>query len=82
MPCYLVSYAVQSLYLDEYFDFAPSIPSFLDTLGFGSVKISAATGRHFAIAATKRGVVDLRPCDSERENSDQHLNTAQMSVGR
>ena len=66
--------------LDEYFDLAPSIPSYLDSLGFGSVKISAATGRHMTIAASKRGVVDLRPSESDREKSDQHLNTAQMKL--
>jgi ubiquinone/menaquinone biosynthesis C-methylase UbiE len=67
-------------FLDEYFDFAPSLPSYLDSLGFGSVKISAATGRHFAIAATKKGVADLRPSARERELSDSHLGTTETKV--
>lgn len=65
-------------YLDEYFDLAPSLPALLTAadVGFSSVKISAATGRHFTLAAEKGGgIVDLRPSDEERERSDQHLPT-------
>ena len=64
-------------YLDEYFDIAPSLPSILTgQIGFANVKISAATGRHFALAAEKGGgVVDMRPIDKEREQNDSHLPT-------
>ena len=65
-------------YLDEYFDLAPTLPSLLSgaQLGFSNVKISAATGRHFVIAADKTGgIIDLRPSDEDRARSDQHLPT-------
>tara|TARA_A100001035_G_C27516284_1_gene378765 strand:+ start:153 stop:539 length:387 start_codon:yes stop_codon:yes gene_type:complete len=62
-------------FLDEYFDLAPALPTLLTTqIGYSNVKISAATGRHFALVAEKGGgVTDLRPSDEVREASDQHL---------
>ena len=42
------------------------------------MKISAATGRHFVIAAQKTGVVDVRPSDAERLEGDFHLQTLKM----
>jgi len=63
-------------WLDEYFDLAPRLPQMLLETGFGAVKVSAATGRHFCIAATKSGgVVDVRPSDAERIKQDFHLNS-------
>jgi ubiquinone/menaquinone biosynthesis C-methylase UbiE len=69
-------------WLDEYFDLAPKLPSLLATVGFPVVKISAATGRHFAIAAYKAGVIDLRPSKEKRARDDQHVNTLQKSVSK
>jgi ubiquinone/menaquinone biosynthesis C-methylase UbiE len=60
-------------HLDEYFDFAPSIPSLLESYGFPVVKISAATGRHFCIVGYKGGNIDHRPSDEEREKIDTHI---------
>lgn len=63
-------------WLDEYFDLAPRLPQMLLETGFGAVKVGAATGRHFCIAATKSGgVVDVRPSDAERIKQDFHLNS-------
>jgi ubiquinone/menaquinone biosynthesis C-methylase UbiE len=67
-------------YLDEYFDIAPYLPKVLQDEGFGTVRISAATGRHLCIAATKGGVVDVRPDAEERERSDRHLAPTQRAV--
>lgn len=66
-------------FLDDYFNkVAPALPSFLAKSGFPSVRISAATGRHFTMIATKAGVYDSRPSDEEREKSDEHLNTMKI----
>ena len=63
-------------WLDDYFNLAPQLPGVLLEMGFASVKVSAATGRHFCIAATKGGgVVDVRPTDEVRLAQDFHLNT-------
>eukprot|EP01036_Dinobryon_divergens_P031829 gene31829-41307_t len=40
-------------FLDSYFEFAPLLPAYLQQNGFPLVRVSAATGRHFAIAAFK-----------------------------
>lgn len=70
-------------HLDDYFNrVADQLPTLLTAAGFESVKISAATGRHFCIVAGKNtgefGVVDSRPSDMEREQSDAHLNTMKV----
>lgn len=69
-------------YLDVYADWMPSLPAALAALGFGPVRLAAATGRHFALVATKPregdgaaapGLVD----DRRRETAkvDTHLKT-------
>ncbi len=40
-------------FLDVYFDWAPALPEVLVSEGFELVSIGAATGRHFAVVATK-----------------------------
>ena len=60
-------------YLDEYFDLAPTLPTILADLGFPTAKLSAATGRHFCLVATKAGYVDCRPSAKDRLLSDQHV---------
>lgn len=63
-------------HLDDYFNrVAGQLPALLSRHGFPSVKMSAATGRHFCLVANKQGVYDGRPSDEERELSDAHLNT-------
>jgi len=69
-------------WLDEYFTLAPRLPDELQEVGFSSVKLSAATGRHFVIAASKPGVLDVRPSDEDRLKQDMHLNTLKMDVKR
>ena len=69
-------------WLDEYFTLAPRLPEELQGVGFSSVKLSAATGRHFVIAASKPGVLDVRPSDEDRLKQDMHLNTLKMDVKR
>ena len=66
-------------YLDEYADYQPSLPADLVDIGFGPVKLEAATGRHFACVATKpvdaaapRAVDDRR---AETAKEDTHLRT-------
>ena len=66
-------------YLDEYADYQPSLPADLVDIGFGPVKLQAATGRHFACVATKptdaaapRAVDDRR---AETAKEDTHLRT-------
>ena len=60
-------------WLAEYFSLAPVLPAALLDAGFATVKVSAATGRHFCMAATKGGLVDVRPCDAERLRQDKHI---------
>jgi len=61
-------------YLDSYFDLtAPQLGDILMTNGFGSVQLTAATGRHMAIVARKNGFVDMRPSDEQRLMIDEHL---------
>jgi ubiquinone/menaquinone biosynthesis C-methylase UbiE len=68
-------------FLDEYFDLAPSLPKFLtEQIGFSDVRIAAATGRHFAIVATKGGLLDLRPSSEERLKSDEHVATIRRQI--
>ena len=67
-------------YLDEYFNFSPTMPVMLSQIGFSTVKISAATGRHLALVATKKGVIDTRPNDNERSQSDLHVRTLEKDM--
>ena len=72
-------------YLDVYFDFAPRLPRELQKVGFNLVRISAATGRHFVICATKSvagsgGVLDVRPAGEARAADDQHVHTSVTDV--
>ena len=67
-------------YLDDYFNFAPLMPSTLSQMGFSSVKVSAATGRHLTLVAMKNGIMDLRPSDDEREQSDAHVGTLERDM--
>mmetsp|Transcript_61655 Transcript_61655/g.169476 ORF Transcript_61655/g.169476 Transcript_61655/m.169476 type:complete len:84 (-) Transcript_61655:298-549(-) len=67
-------------YLDVYADYQPSLPHDLAALGFDEVALTAATGRHFALVATKplagappRGVVNDRRHETAKE--DTHLKT-------
>jgi len=69
-------------WLDEHFSLAPTLPNDLLDTGFANFKVSAATGRHFCIAASKGGVVDVRPSDDQRLLADQHLNTLSRTVGK
>ena len=62
-------------YLDEYFELASELPMLLQDAGFQTVRIGAATGRHFTTVALKGGVADMRPPADVREKSDQHLKT-------
>ena len=47
----------------------------MEEIGFGAVRVSAATGRHLALVGIKRGVSDMRPSDEDRAASDEHVNT-------
>jgi len=62
-------------FLDEYFDdVAPILPELLQEQGrFPVVKMTAATGRHFALVASKAGLRDVRPSDAVRLADDQHV---------
>lgn len=68
-------------YLDEYAEYHPKLASELADMGFGSVRLVAATGRHFALVATKRrageegleAVVDDRRAETAK--ADTHLQT-------
>lgn len=68
-------------YLDVYADWMPQLPSALAELGFGPVRLAAATGRHFALVATKpepgeadmAGEIDDRRRQTAKE--DTHLKT-------
>ena len=74
-------------YLDVYADYMPRLPAELSELGFGTVRLAAATGRHFALVATKpadgdaalRVVEDLR---GETRKDDTHLKTWEAKQGR
>lgn len=68
-------------FLDEYFNLAPSLPTVLtEQIGFSDVHITAATGRHFALVATKGGILDLRPNSEERLMSDEHVATIRRQI--
>ena len=56
------------------------MPSTLSQMGFSSVKVSAATGRHLTLVAMKNGIMDLRPSDDEREQSDAHVGTLERDM--
>ena len=69
-------------YLDVYADYQPTLPHDLAAMGFDEVRLTAATGRHFAMVATKaaagatpRGTVDDRR--QETAKVDAHLKTWQ-----
>ena len=76
-------------YLDVYADYMPTLPAELSELGFSTVRLAAATGRHFALVATKpeegdtasRVVEDRR---SQTAKADTHLKTweAKKEAGR
>ncbi|KAL1500604.1 hypothetical protein AB1Y20_013256 [Prymnesium parvum] len=62
-------------YLDLYADFQPRLADELCKIGFGPVRLVAATGRHFALVATK-GVSPGGPVDDRRVETakqDTHL---------
>ena len=73
-------------FLDEYADYQPRLASDLVHMGFGPVRLAAATGRHFALVATKPGpddppssrVVDDRRQETSKE--DTHLRTWQAKA--
>lgn len=68
-------------YLDVYADFQPQLPQELSARGFSPVRLAAATGRHFALVATKAsddadghlGQIDDRR--QETAKVDTHLKT-------
>jgi len=67
-------------YLDDYADYMPRLPAELSELGFGTVRLAAATGRHFALVATKPEEGDTAPRvvddrRSETAKADTHLKT-------
>lgn len=68
-------------YLDVYADYQPQLPRDLrDAAGFRQVQLAAATGRHFALVATKPASADA-PADAiddrraETAKADTHLKT-------
>lgn len=76
-------------YLDTYADYMPRLPAELSELGFGTVRLAAATGRHFALVATKPEEGDTAPRvvedrRSETAKADTHLKTweAKKEMGR
>ena len=76
-------------YLDVYADYMPRLPAELSELGFGTVRLAAATGRHFALVATKPEEGDTAPRvvddrRSETAKADTHLKTweAKKETGR
>ena len=75
-------------YLDVYADWMPQLPSALAEIGFGPVRLAAATGRHFALVATKPapgeagrtpGEIDDRRQQTAKE--DTHLKTWEAKKG-
>lgn len=67
-------------YLDVYADYQEQLPEDLVALGYGPVRLAAATGRHFALLATKppdadtaAGPIDDRRAETVKE--DTHLKT-------
>ena len=67
-------------YLDVYADYMPTLPAELSELGFSTVRLAAATGRHFALVATKPEEGDTAPRvvedrRSETAKADTHLKT-------
>ena len=76
-------------YLDVYADYMPTLPAELSELGFSTVRLAAATGRHFALVATKPEEGDTAPRvvedrRSETAKADTHLKTweAKKEAGR
>ena len=78
-------------YLDEYADYqaapAAGVPRDLVALGFDRVTLTAATGRHFALVATKPAAGDARAAactiDDRREQNakpDTHLRTGEAKL--
>lgn len=75
-------------YLDVYADWMPQLPSALAEIGFGPVRLAAATGRHFALVATKPapGQAGMAPgeIDDRRQQTakeDTHLKTWEAKKG-
>ena len=64
-------------YLDVYADYQPNLANDLAKLGYGPITLAAATGRHFALVATKSaaggGPVDDRRAETAK--ADTHLKT-------
>ena len=69
-------------YLDVYADYQPQLAPDLCALGFGPVRLAAATGRHFALVASKPtpeaalaagGPIDDRRAETAK--TDTHLQT-------
>eukprot|EP00601_Ochromonadales_sp_CCMP2298_P036195 CAMPEP_0173369896 /NCGR_PEP_ID=MMETSP1144-20121109/26357_1 /TAXON_ID=483371 /ORGANISM="non described non described, Strain CCMP2298" /LENGTH=353 /DNA_ID=CAMNT_0014321331 /DNA_START=115 /DNA_END=1177 /DNA_ORIENTATION=+ len=70
-------------FLDAYFDeVAVRLPALLEQQGFPLVRVAAATGRHFAILASKGGVVDARPSDEVRAASDKHVSPLVKAISK
>ena len=70
-------------YLDLYADYQPNLAGDLVEMGFTTVQLAAATGRHFALRAVKRGDTDAQggqrgTIDDRRQETakeDTHLKT-------
>ena len=70
-------------YLDVYADYQPQLAHDLASMGFGPIRLAAATGRHFALLATKSpeaasgagagGPIEDRRAETAK--ADTHLNT-------
>ena len=65
-------------YLDAYAEYQPALAAELAAMGFSTVRLAAATGRHFALLAVKGdaetpGTVDDRRTETAKE--DTHLKT-------
>mmetsp|Transcript_2172 Transcript_2172/g.2922 ORF Transcript_2172/g.2922 Transcript_2172/m.2922 type:complete len:380 (-) Transcript_2172:328-1467(-) len=67
-------------YLDEWFKMAPTVQNDAAEVGFAVIRKTGATGRHFALVATKAGYIDARPSNLDRVQMDQHLNTLKTSA--
>ena len=70
-----------------YADYMPRLPAELSALGFGTVRLAAATGRHFALVATKPAEGDIAPrvVEDRRQataKADTHLKTWEAKKGR
>jgi len=62
-------------YLDVYADYQPQLAHELNRIGFRSVKLAAATGRHFALVACKGGQGGVDDRRAETAKADTHLKT-------